>query len=342
MSALAPALRQPAVPATRTAAPVDRTAAIARPWLHRWHARHTTAASFLTLAAAAAITLTGVPALGTQLVVLAGLVALTGLPHGAADHLPARDLLRPQFGRGWVAVFGAFYVGVAAFVLVAWLQFPPVMLTLFLLLAVQHFGAEDANPAVYGRRRLLPMVLHGLIPVAGAVLFHVEETATLFAWLLPGTSTVAVLDVLQTLALGLPLLLAAWAALALVNVLRGSAAGRRVALEIAALVALTAVAPPLLSFGIYFCGWHSVRHVLGEAHTLDGDRPWRGIARFARHAAPVTLGSIALGAAAYAITAAGATPDVALTRVLFIGLAAIAVPHIAIRALHALAMKSRN
>jgi Brp/Blh family beta-carotene 15,15'-monooxygenase len=304
-------------------------------WLVRWYDRHATVATVMTLVATAVIALAPLPALSTQLLLLAVLLAVTGLPHGAADHLPARGLFAPQFGRLWPLVFGAFYLSVAAFVLVAWLEFPPATLTLFLLLAVQHFGSEDAPERIYGRRRRLPMLLHGLIPVAGPVLFHGSETALLFAWLLPGTSVPAVERVLAALAPALPVLVVGWVVLATSLYARGGSASRSVALEIVALVLLMALAPPLLAFGIYFCGWHSVRHMLGEAHVLDPKHPGRGLLRFARHAAPVTLASILLGALAYAITASGVTPDVALTRVLFIGLAAIAVPHIVLRALRA-------
>jgi Brp/Blh family beta-carotene 15,15'-monooxygenase len=289
----------------------------------------------LTLAAVMALAVLPTLPVFVQLGALAILLAMVGIPHGAADHLALRRVLRGRFGRGWPAVFALGYVGLASFTLWSWLAAPPLLLTLFLGLAVMHFGSEDAfetlYPVTWVRRLAIP--LHGLIPVAGPALFHPAETATLFAWLLPGTPPESVLAVLQGATSAVPLLVGSWTLLVLLHLSRWQAPNLRAAAEVATLVLLVSLAPPLLGFAIYFCGWHAVRHILVEGHALEPRRPRHGIALFLQHAMPMTIATIVLGVMGYMLVAAGARPDVTLTRVIFIGLAAVAVPHIVIRAL---------
>ena len=58
--------------------------------------------------------------------VLAVLVALIGLPHGAADHRFARPRLEPVLGMAWLPVFLAGYLGVAVLVVCGWFVAPAV------------------------------------------------------------------------------------------------------------------------------------------------------------------------------------------------------------------------
>lgn len=307
-----------------------------RGWLGRWRAVHTQGATIATLAVIGVTSVLAAPDLGIQLVLLTAAVAITALPHGAADHLALRPWLFPKLGRLWLTVFVVTYVGVGVLVLLGWFAAPPVALTLFLALAVLHFGAEDAERASYPRGvRTIALVLRGAIPVLGPVLFHPQETALLFAHLLPGTSPEAVSATVNAMAPGVPWATGAWVGLAVHHLVHGSRRDRMIAVEIATLVLLMAVAPPLIAFGVYFCGWHAVRHMLAEAHALDGARPLRGFRRFVLHALPMSLGAILLGSVAYLTWGTELSVDVGLTRVLFIGLAALTVPHMVVGVLRA-------
>jgi Brp/Blh family beta-carotene 15,15'-monooxygenase len=84
-----------------------------------------------------------------------------------------------------------------------------------------------------------------------------------------------------------------------------------------------AVSDILISFGIYFCSWHSVR----------------GLARLAREhrktpyelalvAAPLSFGAISLAALGMWIWSSGQPLPEALSRTLFVALSALAVPHL--------------
>ena len=73
------------------------------------------------------------------------LISLLGLPHGALDHQVGRSWLEPMQGRIWPFSFGLFYLGLLGLVLVCWIQWPELLLSLFLLLSVLHFGQEDTD-----------------------------------------------------------------------------------------------------------------------------------------------------------------------------------------------------
>ena len=95
------------------------------------------------------------------------------------------------------------------------------------------------------------------------------------------------------------------------------------ALRIASFATMFAVTPPLISFAVYFCGWHSLRALTLLKHLHPSS--WAGLAI---QVLPLTLITLAAAvvAAWYGSTHRG-WPD-ALIRTTFIGLSAIAVPHL--------------
>jgi Brp/Blh family beta-carotene 15,15'-monooxygenase len=92
---------------------------------------------------------------------------------------------------------------------------------------------------------------------------------------------------------------------------------------VASLVVLFAVASPLVSFPIYFCAWHSARGLKRLRRELG--ESW---SELARSLAPLTAGAIALiGLAAWTVLG-GVGWNGMLIRATFIGLSAVAMPHL--------------
>jgi len=89
------------------------------------------------------------------------------------------------------------------------------------------------------------------------------------------------------------------------------------------LVVLFASTPILFSFGLYFCGWHSIR---GLAHIQQEHRMSKTELLFA--VLPLSLVAIGLAGAATWFWSSGRELSAELSRSLFIGLSAIAVPHL--------------
>jgi Brp/Blh family beta-carotene 15,15'-monooxygenase len=294
-----------------------------------WQRGHRLAALVLT-AGLLAVGLWGTPGMTVQLAVLALTVGVLGLPHGAVDHLQGRELLRPRLGGGWPAAFAGLYVGAALLVIASWLLAPPVLLIAFLALAIVHFGAEDVEqdrllPSRAGR--LAEGVLRGSIPVAGPVLFHPSSTGQLFSLLTPGTSLQTIFSVLQAAALPATVLLSG------ASLLMVWAAWRNhglLAAELGALLLLVAVLPPLLAFAGYFCFWHAPRHSLSVIARIAPADFRDGLRRFTASAIALTSLTIALAALAWILLDGAAQPAQATVQVVFVGLAALTVPHVAL------------
>lgn len=255
------------------------------------------------------------PPLEWQIIALGPLVALLGLPHGALDHRVASALWPLTTPRDH-AVFIAGYIGLGVAVVVLWIIAPSIALAAFLIYSALHFS-DDWSSEV-GLWQSLPLGISVIALPALVYQFHVavlfgflipEPSATLFAALLHKTAIAAVIA--SALCLVVNLRAAPW-----------------VAVEYALLVATALVTPPLIYFVIYFCALHSPRHFL---HTADQLRltPLQAL----QAAWPIlvaTLAMTALGALVLAVS----TPafDQATLQIVFIGLAAVTVPHMLLTA----------
>lgn len=246
---------------------------------------------------------------GVLAVLLGVAVAAVGLPHGALDAWIARRAALWRTARGAV-YFHLAYVGLAAGVVAAWLAAPALCLTLFLALSAWHFAGDWRLPAA-------------LRPVVGAALLAFpawaapDEVARVFV-ALAGAGGASVAAALAAVA---PALAVGAAAIAI---------GQRhrapwLTAELTALGLLAAWLPPLAYFVVYFCALHSPRH-FGAAIA--------GVAGPARRRAllvAVVYTVLALAGAAVAwpwiagADAAGWDEDT--VRMVFIGLAALTVPH---------------
>jgi len=298
--------------------------------LTQWQSQHTRAALVISAGLALLGALLPAPSGVIQLIVLATLVALLGLPHGAVDHWQGHALLQPMLGRLWTVGFGLGYLAASGLVLVAWVTWPPLLLVAFLTLAAAHFGSEDwqaaaAVPETGPLIRLGDMALRGSIPVLLPIAFHGPETAALFAALLPYTSVANTNATVAAVGLITPAYLAALAVAIYTAVRRGN---RLVGGEIAIHTAVFAALPPLLAFSVYFCLWHSPRHslmVIADAGYADFAA---GMKRFVQGAGLLTSLTIAGGAVAWFILQRPFSNADATLQVVFIGLAALTVPHV--------------
>ena len=279
--------------------------------LHRRVALLVTAVAVLLAGRAAALDV------GAQALLLAAAVVVTGLPHGAVDHLRAEPVLRPSFGRLWLPAFLALYTGVAALVAGAWWLWPVPSLFAFLALSLHHFGSGDARDAI-------GVLAHGSTPILMPCVAHPEATAALFA-LLTGGEASAWARGLQT---AQPWLLAGWGA-ALAGLLLARRRGPYGPVgELLAIAAAGWWLPPLLSFGLYFCVWHAPRHILQVCQELWPGPVRPALRRFGRAAIAMTIAAV-VGGVAVAWAMPG-EPDVLRRglQLVFVGLAALTVPHL--------------
>ena len=268
---------------------------------------------------------------GVTALTLAALVAVVGLPHGAADHRFARPRLEPLLGAAWLPVFLIGYVAVAAVVVWGWFVAPAATIVGFFLTSAWHFGEEEPRLAV-GPRWLRPAFrfARGGLVIWTPLVFHAPEVALTLGLAAPGGSGPAIERAMGLLTacswLMLTIAATGWG-LEILAACTRSGRLRRVLLAdtmlVASLVVLFAVASPLVSFPVYFCAWHSARG-LGRLRVELGES-WP---QLARSLAPLTVGAIALVGLAAWLVLGGMGWNGTLIRATFVGLSALAMPHL--------------
>ena len=159
--------------------------------------------------------------------------------------------------------------------------------------------------------------MRGGLVLSGISLFHRTEVDAIFEALI-GSNTFLVWLFLQSLGVvtvGLiPFVLAS----------KSTTERRTIALEIAVLILIFAISPPLLGFAIYFCCIHSVRHFKHMGERLQSTLEKIQITRTTVFFSLLTW-AVGLVALTYQSSSVGLEP--ALLQVIFIGLAALTVPH---------------
>lgn len=264
------------------------------------------------------------PPLVVQIAAIAILAAVLGMPHGALDPLIARRLGLWRTPLTFAA-FNLAYVGVAAAVVALWLVAPVPSLVAFLLISAAHFGSD------WNRERPLALrFLTGAALLSLPSLRDQDAVADLYVTLAgDGARAVAAAQA----ALG-PVLLVGLAVAAVIAARRAP----HEAFELLGAAALALLAPPLMFFIVYFCALHSARHLREGFREEHGHG--RGLTLLV--VAAYTLAPLALAAAFLVGTAGTAALDEQLLRVLFIGLAALTVPHMALVTLGDRALRQSN
>jgi Brp/Blh family beta-carotene 15,15'-monooxygenase len=246
------------------------------------------------------------------LLLLVGLIVVLGVPHGAFDPLFAQRLHALSGLRGW-CLFTLAYLLPAALVVLLWQTAPGYFLGGFLLLSLMHFSGD---PEV-GSGGFFRFLYGGLVIVLPALL-HVDEVARLFGMLADPVAA-------ATLAGWLHLAAWPWLLATFFAVLSSLRRRWQAALEMLAVAVLAIAASPLVAFTIFFCGMHGARHFLRTLAYAGPGAAGRGL-RFA----VLPMMAVAL----MFVVALWIWRDVALeerlVRLIFIGLAALTVPHMAL------------
>ena len=207
--------------------------------------------------------LSGLPAA----LALAGI--LIAVWHGAFDGVLARPVLKPRFGRHWMAVFVSGYLLLGALVAMLWWWKPQVALPLFLLYSAWHFGTEGTEwqPTLLSSAVAL---CQGFVPIAASCYWHPVEVAAIFS---PMLRTAAPSAPYLTAMAGAALLPACAVVFAF-GLLRPRERGVALVLTGLELLLFWRV-NPLLAFAIFFCCWHTPEHLAASSTSVSGRLSWR-------------------------------------------------------------------
>ncbi|NGM67668.1 beta-carotene 15,15'-dioxygenase, Brp/Blh family [Natronolimnobius sp. AArcel1] len=288
--------------------------------------------------------------LAVQAVPLAASVLILGLPHGAIDHLVLPRARGEPVTRRSVGLVCSGYLVLAAGYVLLWLVEPVVAFVGFILLTVVHWGQGDvfALLELLGTdhletrgQRLLALCVRGGIPMFVPLVAFPDQYAFVATAVInlfePATAA--------TLEPAFDLRVRAWVAMTIVTLVVTSLVWGLLRMgpsrswlldagETVGLLVFFAVVPPILAIGLYFAGWHSVRHILRtmlvdtRATAALERRDIRAATwRFTRDATPLTAGAlIVLGGLALAVPQTPATPT-DLLGLYLVCLAILTLPH---------------
>ena len=245
----------------------------------------------------------------TQLLVSAVVILFLGVPHGALDTLYARPLYRLQSFGAWI-VFGAAYVGLAALVVALWAMMPFAFLLGFLLVSAFHFSGDPAEgtPVVF-------RALYGGAIIVFPALRHDGQVTELFSFLAGAETAARLVEALHWIAF-------AWLFATLWAAARQVKKNLVTSLEMVSVAALAIFASPLVAFCVFFCGMHSIRHIL-RTHDYSEKKSYLQLLQLALLPFLLTLA----GASAGWYFLSDASFDGRVVQLVFVSLAALTVPH---------------
>ena len=109
------------------------------------------------------------------------LILVLGISHGALDNIKGKKLLK-LFGNKPIIYFYFGYILISLLIIIFWLIFPNIVLSLFLIVAAYHFGKEDTVFS-FNRKFLLSeflFFLKGSSVILAPLLFQRSATNEIF------------------------------------------------------------------------------------------------------------------------------------------------------------------
>ena len=247
-------------------------------------------------------------------------VIFLGLPHGALDPLVARKLFHGH-RRFTMIRFLICYLLLAIICAASWHAIPDVALCFFLMISAIHFGSDwQERGSRWGR------AAYGLCVVSIPTLRYAPEVGQVFT-ALGATASKEIVNSMRPLAVFAIVL-------ACSSLFRQLRHRNRDALELAVLLVGGLTLSPLTFFVCYFCLLHSPRH-LGATSREVGLRSGFEILGAVAPVVFATLGFAALLWRFLPLTDVSSR----LLQIVFIGLAALTIPHMLLTALNARAQR---
>lgn len=265
---------------------------------------------FSTLAVLLIIVTVTLPKIDSEieLLIFALSVSVLGVPHGALDPIYARHL---YVSRGFLAsvIFVGAYVALALSVIFFWFFSPVIFLILFLTASTFHFSGDPSQ----GTPWLIRLLYGGTIIVL-PTLNHASEMSRLYSYLVDSNAADQFVSTLRFLAWP-------WVVGICLSVIFICKRDMVAAVELASFCLLAIVASPLLSFSLFFCVMHSMRHML-RTQKFSG-LLWSQLLRLS------LLPSLAVFVFVFLVWFFGDdTPlDMQIIQFVIIGLAALTAPH---------------
>ena len=250
------------------------------------------------------------------------LILSIGISHGSLDHIKGKKLLK-ILGFKSLAIFYISYVIVGLITIIIWLLFPKFLLFLFLIVAAFHFGKEDSDFISKNKNLELIYFFKGSLVIISPLLFHKNETLSIFKSLNFDIST----NILINNEILYLFIFLSFISNIILSLNKSFDIKSLLLMDFLSILILNYFLNPVLAFTFYFCFLHSIRHSISLIKEINTNLK-KGLPIFIKKALPLTIISIfGYIFALYILNNYNELND-SIYKVIFIGLASLTFPHI--------------
>lgn len=224
---------------------------------------------------------------------------LTGLPHGATDHLVYIEQSKKEGKNLSLVHFLTTYLLGIFLYAVAWLLFPMLSLFLFLLISTYHFGQSQLYHLAMDTQKWIKgsfYILWGTSVLSGIVFFNWELSVEILQSFVSEGSYFQPAAIPSRVRTSLPWILVGGCMVAFMySWLQGGVSGKRLVYEMGNLLLLMTLfyfSTLLISFAIYFACWHALAAIRIEMEELSFSPGYEGLVHFIKEALPFTAISV--------------------------------------------------
>ena len=250
------------------------------------------------------------------------LILSIGISHGSLDHIKGKKLLK-ILGFKSLAIFYISYVIIGLITIIIWLLFPKFLLFLFLIVAAFHFGKEDSDFISKNKNFELIYFFKGSLVIISPLLFHKNETLTIFKSLNFDIST----NILINNEILYLFIFLSFISNIILSLNKSFDVKSLLLMDFLSIIILNYFLNPVLAFTFYFCFLHSIRHSISLIKEINTNLK-KGLPIFIKKALPLTIITIfGYMLAIYILNNYNELND-SIYKVIFIGLASLTFPHI--------------
>ena len=198
-----------------------------------------------------------------QLIIFSIPLIWPGLAHGSLDILTAKrfNLIK---SKKTFFFFIIIYICIPISFFFFWLKFPDVFFVLFLILSGLHFGISDRESKLFIQKKL-EVLLRALIIIFLPVKFYIDEIKEIFTFFFVSENLISLLFNWSDFFFYFTILIFLFF---LINFMLKKTSVNLI-IEFTLLLFCFIYFKPLVSFFIYFCFLHSMRHLLYEKYKLN-------------------------------------------------------------------------
>ncbi|MEM6265415.1 MAG: Brp/Blh family beta-carotene 15,15'-dioxygenase [Bacteroidota bacterium] len=257
------------------------------------------------------------------------LMVLTGIPHGATDHLIYRISQQRRGLKVSYARFFFIYLAAMAFYGICWYVAPVLSLGFFLLLSAFHFGQSQLIHLNIPENRpvkWLTYITWGFAVLAAIVLLHPQESGEILSVLFSSDSPLVLFTYgmeITALLMGtiVVMLVVAWR----MDWMSGQSCIQEI-VNLGLLLLLCMTTSLLISFAVYFGLWHALHSIRLEVQSLRKEYPNFSLGEFVKKALPFSLISF-VGVGILLFLGGMLSSQISPYLLFFIAISALTLPH---------------